>query len=65
MLIIQGDHFILFAQGLVLALFILFCFFELFADVALAVTVHHRAVLIDTIFCDDLLLIDLVVSAQS
>ena len=50
--------------GLVLALFILFCFFELLAEVALAVAVHHGLVLIDTEFVGYFFFIDLIVGAE-
>ena len=61
MLIVNRDHFIFFAEGLVLAFFILFSFFELLTEVALAIAVHHRAVLIDAKFRNDLLFIHLIV----
>lgn len=63
--VVKRDHFIFLPEGLVLALFVVFGFFELFAKVALAIAVHHGLVLIDAKFGCDLGLIDLIVGAQS
>ncbi len=60
----QGDDFIFFTQGLGLALFVFFCFFELTAQVALTIAVHHGFVFIDAELLGDRFLIDLIVGAQ-
>ncbi len=58
---INGNNFVFFAQGLVLALFIFLRFFQLPAEVALAIAMHGGIAFIDAkLFCD-LLFIDLIV----
>lgn len=59
--VIKRDYFVFLAQGLALALFVLFCFFELLAEVALAIAMHHWFILVDAEFVSYLFLIDLIV----
>lgn len=65
MLSIDGDHFVFLAEGLRLALLVLFCFFELLAEVALAIAMHLGIVLIDTKLLGYFPFIDLIVGTQS
>jgi len=65
MLSIDGDHFVFLAEGLRLALFVLLCFFELLAEVALAIAMHLGVVLIDTKLLGYFSFIDLIVGTQS
>ena len=61
---IYGDHFVFLAQGLVLAFLVLFRFFELLAEVALAVAMHHRFVFIDAELFGYFFFIDLIVGTE-
>ena len=65
MLTIYRDHLVFFAKRLALAFFVFFSLFELLAEVALAITVHHGFAFIDAKFGCYFVFIDLVVGAQS
>ncbi len=65
MLIKKRDHFVIFSQRAVLTFFVFFCFFELFAKIALAVAMHLGLVFINTEFLCNCFFIHLIISTES